>query len=310
MRRALVIGASGFIGSHLTTYLSGLGVEVMATTRSHRVHGADWRVCDVMNPESIHQVLRETEPTEIYYLASWTKSADVASGLGLNLVGTYNFLEVVVTLAPEARVVVPGSAAEYGAVEPEDMPIREDCPLRPLGVYGVSKVTQGVLLDRYARVHRVVAFRPRLFNVVGPGEPETTVCSQLARQVAAVRLGQRAWVEVGRLDTTRDFVSVYDTVRAIELIATKGVPGEVYNVCSGTETSIRALTEILQEVSGCSWDLRPRPDVPRADDALRQRGCFEKLHAALGWSPAVDLGQSLRELLVFWEKRLAVSADH
>ena len=135
-----------------------------------------------------------------------------------------------------------------------------------------------------------------LIKIGGSLLDDATSRNDLARQIAA---GLRE-VEVGPLDTTRDFVDVRDVVRALALIVAKGTPGEIYNVCSGVETSVEEVTRIFARIAGGPWSLvrRPAPDrAARALDVPRQRGSFAKLRAAVGWAPTLDFDGLVRLLV-------------
>lgn len=308
MRRALVLGSRGFLGRHLVRRFLERGTEVVGGVRPRRRgEPADGRPgvaeveCDVLDPASVADALAEVAPTEVYYLVAWLTGADALESFGLNLQATGHVLGAVTASGGGAGVLIPGSAAEYGAVDPASFPVTEASRLAPLTLYGVGKVAQDALADYYARVHGVRVFQVRPFNVTGPGERSLTVCSQLARQVAAIEAGlQPPRLETGTLETSRDFVDVRDVARALDVVVERGEPGGIYNICSGVETSIRAVVELLRELSVAPWELAVSSRRPPAEDVVRQRGSYERLERATGWRPSIPLRESVSALLDSW----------
>jgi GDP-4-dehydro-6-deoxy-D-mannose reductase len=315
MRRALVLGSRGFLGQHLVRRLRERGVDVVGGVRALRgtramddADGVPEIECDVLDGASVAAAVADVAPTEVYHLVAWMGADDPLANLGLNLQATAHVLGAVASHARSARVLIPGSAAEYGAVDPERFPVSETLPPAPLTLYGVGKVAQATLAAQQARVHCVDVCWVRPFNVTGPGERPLTVCSQLARQVAAIEAGRQApRLTTGTVETSRDFVDVRDVARALDLVMERGEAGVPYNICSGIETPIRAVVDVLRELGTSRWDVVTVPGGPRSDDVARQRGSYERLERATGWRPSIALRESLEALLESWRERLAAA---
>ena len=308
-RCALITGAAGFVGRHLANHLLDQGLAVHGLDRPCVPMPADlhidWYPCDVTNVAQVIAVVGQVQPDYIFHLAALIKSESLTDLLAVNVLGTQNVLDALVAARPEARVLVTGSCAEYGAPLPGELPIRESNPLRPLSPYGVSKVAQSLLAAQYVYRHDLTVIRTRTFNLTGPGEPETLVCSAFAKQIAAIeKTGAPGTMRVGNLSAQRDLVDVRDAVRAYWLLVQHGQPGEVYNVCCGRAVYIRDVLEILLGLArvAVGVDLassdRARMDVPM------QQGNPEKLESTTHWSPGIPLKQSLQELLDKWRKDL------
>ena len=147
-------------------------------------------------------------------------------------------------------MLVVGSGEEYGFISPQDLPIDEDTPLRPLSAYAISKVAQDLLGLQYHLTHKLHVVRARPFNHIGPRQRLGFVAPDFASQIAAVELGlQPPVMEVGNLEARRDFSDVRDVVRAYVLLITCGEPGQVYNVGSGESHAVQEVLDFLLAMS-------------------------------------------------------------
>ncbi len=305
--RALITGAAGFVGRHLAHHLRDQGLEVHGLDRPDAPVPADlhidWHPCDVTNAAQVAAVVGQVQPDYVFHLAALIKSESLADLLAVNVLGTQNVLDALVSAQPEARVLVAGSSAEYGLVRPDELPVTEDHPLRPLSPYGVSKVAQSLLTAQYAYRHNLAVVRTRTFNLTGPGEPDTLVCSAFARQIAEIERGLRPPVlKVGNLESARDFVDVRDAVRAYWWVAQHGESGEVYNVCSGVATSIRNVLETLLSLASVKVEVQEEAQRRTPWDVPMQIGCFTRLQIRTGWKPGVPLKESLKDNFDGWRK--------
>ena len=237
--RVLITGYTGFVGSHLAEYLVGRGdVEVFGTHRwrsrlenvQHLGDQVRMVECDLRDPTAVRRVLRDVRPDRIFHLAaqsyvptSWLTPSET---LSVNVLGQVNLFEAMRDLDLPARVHIAGSSEEYGLVLPDEVPIREDSPLRPLSPYAVSKVTQDLLAYQYWRSYQLHVVRTRGFNHTGPRRGEVFVTSNFSRQVAEIEKGVREpVVHVGNLESIRDFTDVRDMVRAYWLALERGSAG-------------------------------------------------------------------------------------
>ncbi|MGA2585567.1 MAG: GDP-mannose 4,6-dehydratase [Candidatus Aminicenantales bacterium] len=303
--RVLVTGAAGFVGHHLARHLQEQGLIVHGLDRPGVPPPSDlritWHACDIIHAAQVAEVVGQVQPDYVFHLAALTKSKSLTDLLAVNVLGTQNVLDALVAARPEARVLVAGSSAEYGLVRPDELPIREDHPLRPLSPYGVSKVAQSLLAAQYVYRHNLAVVRTRTFNLTGPGEPDALVCSAFARQIAEIERGLRPPVlKVGNLESARDFVDVRDAVRAYWLVAKHGEPGEVYNVCSGKASPIRGVLEALFELTPMKVEVLEEAQRRTAWDVPIQYGDVTKLRDVTRWSQAVSLQESLRDLMDLW----------
>jgi GDP-4-dehydro-6-deoxy-D-mannose reductase len=269
---------------------------------------------DLRDPQATRDVIQQVRPDRVYHLAgqafvgeSWANPWDT---LETNLRGQVNLLEAVREARLETRILIVGSAEEYGRISPADLPLRESSPLRPDNPYSVSKVGQDLLGLQYYLSHQLHTIRVRPFNHIGPRQSRKFVAPAFASQIAAIEAGhQPPVIRVGNLEARRDFTDVRDMMRAYWLALEHGVPGEVYNIGSGRSRSVRELLEILLSLSTCpitveaeSARLRPS-DVPEmVCDATKFRDCT-------GWVPVIPFEKSLRDLLDYERSALASESN-
>jgi GDP-4-dehydro-6-deoxy-D-mannose reductase len=243
-------------------------------------------------------VVQSARPDYVFHLAALINSNVLSDLLLVNVIGTQNVLEAVAATRPEARVLVTGSAAEYGLAQPGELPIREDNPLRPFSPYGVSKAAQSLLALHYTHCKRLDVVCTRTFNLIGPGEPPGLVGGDLARRIVEVeQAGPEGCICVGDLEAQRDFVDVRDALQAYWLAASQGVPGQVYNVCSGRPVRIAQVLACLIKCSTSRIEIQVDANLLVPQEVPISWGSSEKLTRATGWRPALSLEQSLQALL-------------
>ncbi len=237
------------------------------------------------------ELLREVEPSHIFHLAALTSPQAGWDALhDVNVRGTGQLLEAVRLSGFDPAIVVAGSSAAYGAVEPGERPIGEDQPFRPRNVYAVSKVAQEMLAYSYHARYGLRVVRARPFNLTGPGESPAFVTSAFAQQIARIEAGlQQPAIEVGNLHAVRDFTDVRDAVRAYRLLGEQGRPGEVYNICSGRGIEIRWLLDTLLSLTNPGIAVNHAASRWQQADVPSQVGDAGRLVQASGWQPEIPL---------------------
>jgi GDP-4-dehydro-6-deoxy-D-mannose reductase len=298
--KALVTGASGFVGPYLVEHLRAQGDDVTAVDR-HGEHPVD-----VTDPDALDDVMHTSAPDAVYHLAalshvgeSWGSGAEA---FRVNAEGTLHVLGAA-RRAGVDRVLVVGSAEEYGAARDADMPLTEEAPLRPVTPYGAAKVAADYLALQAFLGSGLGAIRARPFNHTGPRQSDRFLIPALARRVADAERRGASEVRVGSLEPVRDITDVRDVVRAYRLLVERGVPGEVYNVCSGRGVAVAEIAKRLLDLADRPLRLLVDPDLVRSVDVPRLVGDASKLRAATGWQPEIDLEQTLRD--VFDDARAA-----
>ena len=291
--RALITGAAGFVGHALSNHLIEAGDSVVALSRN--TSGPD-----VTDRESMFRVVAENEPDAIFHLAAQahvpTSWSDPIGTLRTNVEGTQNVIDAAHAAGP-ARVIIVTSAEVYGAVDEADLPISEDAPMRPANPYAASKVAADAVAQQAHLGRGQDVIRLRSFNHFGPGQSPQFVCAGIAHRIAAVERGTSIDVEVGALDIRRDFSDVRDIASAYRLVAMDGHAGEVYNVCSGIDRSIREIAEGLAALSTEDIVFRSREELLRLVDTPIVRGDRSKLTSHTGWVPQRSLEETLADVL-------------
>jgi GDP-4-dehydro-6-deoxy-D-mannose reductase len=341
--RALITGVCGFAGSHLAEYLlehtdwdivgldlvEGRAAQWQSLERSERqspIPGAPsrhptggtnqaqkritLRIGDMLTSlPALKELFAAARPTHIFHLAaqafvpaSWE---DPWNTLANNIRGQLNVLLASIAMGTLPRVLVVGSAEEYGNVAPGELPIRETNPLRPNNPYAVSKVAQDMLGYQYYASHKLPVVRVRPFNHIGPGQSPVFVTSDFAKQIAEAEAGLHEPVlQVGELTARRDFSDVHDIVHGYYLALSEGEPGEVYNLGAERSHSVREVLDQLMALSTTPLRLRMDPARLRPVDIPEIVSDCSKLRARTGWQAKIPLEQSLQDILEYWRRQV------
>ena len=299
----LVTGAAGFVGRHLTAHLEAAGDEVVGVDRSPE-HGG----VDITDADAIAGLIAAVKPATIYHLAGW---ADVGGSwkapveaFRVNAEGTLNVLSAAVDAGVE-RVLAVSSADVYGKVDPSELPLTEDSPLRPTSPYAASKVAADYLGLQAWLGRGLPVLRVRAFNHLGPGQTDKFVAPALASRIARAERDGGDVLPIGDLSARRDFTDVRDVVRAYRLLVERGQPGEVYNVCSGVDLAVQDLADQLLAQASIPLRFETDPDLLRPVEVPVLRGSHDRLTAATGWQPEISISQTLKDLLEDWRERVA-----
>lgn len=342
--RVLITGITGFAGSHLAEYILSEhpGVEVFGGCRwrSRMEHlleldrkgklnnlveesadspealapllrsGAVTLLhCDLTDAVSARRLVDAVRPDRIFHLAaqsfvpgSWNAPSMT---MDVNVNGQINLFEAIRQVGLDPLVQIAGSSEEYGLVFPNEVPMKESNPLRPLSTYAVSKVAQELLGWQYFRSYGLKTVVTRGFNHTGPRRGEIFVTSSFARQIAEIEKGQHEpFVMVGDLESKRDWTDVRDMVRAYWLSLEKGVPGEVYNVGSGTTRRVGDMLTLLLSLTKAKIEVRQDAARLRPSDVKILWADVSKFKARTGWEPRIPFEQTMRDLLDYWRARV------
>ena len=318
MRKVLITGVTGFAGSHLVDYL--------LTRNDCEIHGIwRWRSrteniehllpgqmtlheCELRDATSTFDTIAKIKPDWIFHLAaqsfvptSWVAPSE---SLSTNILAQVNIFEAVRRLGLKTRIQLACSSEEYGMVYPDEVPIKETNPLRPLSPYAVSKVAQDMLGYQYWMSWQVDSVRTRGFNHEGPRRGPVFVASDFAKQIADIEKGKKAPVlRVGNLDAKRDFTDVRDMVRAYVLALEKCEPGEVYNICRGQCWTIRETLDMLLSHTQAKIEVKQDPARLRPSDVQILLGDNSKFVKQTGWQPVIPFEQTLQDMLEYWRGR-------
>ena len=315
MRRCLITGCGGFIGSHLAERLLNEAWSVYGTVRRlpSGLARMDDRLtvieCDILDAPRVEQAVRQAEPDVVFHLAAQSSPSvswqQPETTFRVNVFGTLHLLETMLSVCPDATLVAVTSSAVYGAGDRGDTRIKESSPFRPSSPYGVSKAAADILAELFGRTYGLRVIRARPFFVSGPGKLGD-VCSDFCRGVVEIENRRRASLAVGNLEAVRDFLHVRDAVEALLLLAEKGRPGQAYNVCSGTGTSVSGLLQAVIAAAGVRTEVCQDPELCRPLDDPVTVG-DRSLLSGLGWQPRAAVTEMVGDTLEFW-RREAVAA--
>jgi GDP-4-dehydro-6-deoxy-D-mannose reductase len=289
--KALVTGASGFVGRHLIAHLEAEGDDAVGLDRDDGL--------DITDPQSAIEHCERHRPEVVYHLAALSHVGESWGAAHLvmttNVIGTLNVLDAA-RRAGATRVLVVGSAEEYGRVR-ATAPITEEEPLNPVSPYGASKVAAGYIALQAFLGSGLETVRVRAFNHTGPGQPPRFFVPALAHRIAQAEREGVDTVAVGNLDAIREVNDVRDIVRAYRSLMTSGEPGEVYNVGSGIGFTMREVADRMLGMSTRAIETRTDPALARPADVPMLVADVTRLVAATGWQPTRTIDETVADVL-------------
>jgi nucleoside-diphosphate-sugar epimerase len=243
----LILGSLGFTGRNLCDYLmKKQGVRAIGVDNPTDGNRVD-HVCDLRDQGAVDKLLRAIKPDQIYNVAG-TITNNYNDCYDSNVIITKNLLDVMVSMESKGRLLLVGSAAEYGLVSFDDLPIKETQPPNPVSMYGMTKVYQSVLMKTYRMLYNLDVVMVRPFNLIGEGISENLFPGRLQRSIEDLKAGRIERIKTGSLSARRDYISINDALWNYQLVMNAGIPGEVYNIGSGKSILLRdLLKDILKE---------------------------------------------------------------
>ncbi len=299
--------------------LRARGHEVVPADRAPQGDDHDTLPLDVTDALGVRGAIELAQPDAIAHLAAQAfvpaSLTDPETTFDVNAVGTLRVLDAVRAYQEQVgappRVVVVSSGDVYGAQPPDALPLRETTAPLPRSPYAASKVAAEAVTLAYARSYGVDAVVTRAFNHIGPGQDERFAVVAFALQIARAAAGGGPRVLVGNLAASRDFLDVRDVCEAYALLLEGGgTAGEIYNVCSGTATTMREILRRLIELGRVAVEVREDPDRMRPADVPVSAGDASKLREATGWAPRISLAAALRAVYDDARARVASSISH
>jgi GDP-4-dehydro-6-deoxy-D-mannose reductase len=299
--RALVTGACGFAGKHLTRLLEAEGMQVVGYDTCDRggVQG------DVRDYEQLLAAVEQTEPDYVFHLAALASPphalSDPRRGVDVNVTGTLNLLEAVRHSGVRPRVHLAGTSEEIGYQHDSDTIDERTCT-RPTQPYGVTKLAASLLGLAYARHHGLHVVVTRAFNHAGPGANARYAVGAFCKRLIQVERGFREDVPVGNLEGRRNLLDVRDVVRAYRLVVDQP-PGSVYVVCGrDTPTMGEVLAELIR-LTGREVTVRLDEALWRSEPADLPRPSSKLLEQETGWRQEIPLEQTLADTLAWYRRR-------
>lgn len=305
MKKALITGIAGFAGSHLADHLLAKNIKVFGfyhpnhstSNVDHIKNKIQLFSVDLLNQKKTSDAVGEIKPDYVFHLAASSSPAQSFKNPGLtlenNLQSQINLLEALVKINSSAKILIVGSAEEYGIVEKKYDPVDEQTPIQPISPYAVSKVAQDFLGYQYFMHYKLNIVRVRPFNHIGPRQSTDFVVPAFASQIVQIEKKGSGKIKVGNINSFRDFTDVRDVVRAYLLVLDKGEMGDVYNIGSGKLVQIENVLKTLIALSPAKIEITF--DKSRlAPTEVKSITCnYSKLKQATGWKPEIPLSTTL-----------------
>jgi GDP-4-dehydro-6-deoxy-D-mannose reductase len=325
--RTLITGINGFVGLYLCLELLRRGDAVSGADRRGRLEldnrrgipglaaanlaNVNVRSVELTDRDAVRRAIIEEKPDRIVHLAglafvpdSWKSPIEA---LRSNALTTATLLEVARETGWKGRFLFASTSDVYGAAGPEELPLREDAPLRPESPYAATKVAAEALAQFFLRDGiEVIVARP--FNHLGPGQRADFVAPAFLARIADAIAAGVPTIRVGELGAVRDFTDVRDVVRAYALLLERGKPGEIYNICSASPAAIREVLELSLAVAGARITYETDPDLLRPGMANVRYGDNTKIRS-LGWKPEISLRQTIQDMWDYCQNTRTESSE-
>ena len=323
MKKALITGINGQDGSYLSEYLLSLGYEVHGIVRRHSVaenqnhrlvkNGTDNSINsyygDLLDYPSLVRVVSDVMPDEIYNLGAMSHvrvSFDMPSfTIQTNALGVLNMLEVYRTICPNAKFYQASSSEMFGNSVDTDGVQRLTTPMNPVSPYGCSKVMGYNLVRHYRHAYKLHACNGILFNHESPRRGTNFVTNKVVKGAVAIKKGLENKLELGNMDSYRDWGHSKDYVKAMHMIISHSTPEE-FIVATGETHSVRDLCETV--FSKLDLDYRKyivqNPKYMRPEELKYLKGDPSKAKNILGWEPEYTFSSMIDEMIERWEREL------
>ena len=324
MKKILITGITGFVGSHMADYIfnNKKNVKIFGTKRyhlsrldkiQHIYDKINWIDCDITDPISVEKLIRKVNPDTIFHFAaesfvspSWDHPHRYMS---VNYNGTLNILEAMKKIGSKAKILIPGSGEEYGLLDSKDMPITEKTLINPVNPYAVTKVAQDYISYVYYKSFGVKVIRLRTFNHEGPRRENVFGLSSYAYQIAKIEKNlMKGPILVGHLDDKRNFTHILDIVRAYWVATEKCVVGKLYLVGNESQKSVFTFRQALEKLKKMSNvnNLKHKTHKPfvrptNVPFLITKKTNFEK---ETNWKPKLNFDKILLDTLNYWRNRL------
>ncbi len=315
--KALITGIRGFVGGHLARHLLLENYEVAGLDNDQpdktgeQTGEKDLRFFsgDLRDEAVMSNALTEFAPDVIFHLAAQS-SVKISfenpfETFSVNLIGTLNLLETISKVDFPIKTLIISSSEVYGQLTPEECPVVEDRPLRPINPYAVSKAAVDLLAYQYYRAYDLPVYIARAFSHSGPGQKTVGVLSDWAFQISKIDLGiAPPELKVGNMNVRRDYTDVRDVVRAYAAILEKGTAGRPYNVCSGKGYSLSELLDLYRTMVDKNIEIMSDQSRLRPVDIPILIGSNDRIRSETGWEPAIPIETTLADSLKYWRSRL------
>lgn len=311
----LITGLSGFVGQYLleeivknSKYQKEKNLHLFGTSHSNfTANYSNLQVFqgDLTDSIFVDKIISVSKPDLVFHLAAKSSGEQSftlpTSSVTDNLIIELNLFEALRTQKLTPKILIVGSAEEYGIVKNKEITIDENFPLHPASPYAFSKVAQDLLAETYYHSYQMRVVRVRPFNHTGPGQKENFVLSSFAKQIAEIEKGkQKPIIKVGNLEAIRDFTDVRDIVKAYLLALEKCTTGEVYNIGSGRAYAIKDLLTKLINFSESKIKIEVDQKKLRPIDIPATICNYKKFLKVTSWKPEISIEKTLNDILNYW----------
>jgi GDP-4-dehydro-6-deoxy-D-mannose reductase len=298
MKNVLIIGGTGFVGGHLKNIFN-------AEAGKYYVY-VTGRAIDVRDILGIQSVISSTKPDIVIYLAAITTLKESIERpdetYQINFLGVLNVLKALKAHNFLGSFLFVSSSEVYGSIDLVDLPVKENAPLNPSTPYALSKLAAEFLCMKWALSEDFSINIARPFNHIGPCQSDRFAISNFAKQISKVKLGLAPpLLEVGEIETSRDFSDVRDVATAYGLIVESNVSGHIFNICSGRSRTIRSLIDRMCVLNDIALDIKVDRSRIRAFDQRIVYGDNSKLTQLLNWSPKFAMDSTLTAITGYWD---------
>jgi GDPmannose 4,6-dehydratase len=320
VKKALITGISGQDGSYLAEYLLDIGYEVYGVVRRHSVaENQDSRLIhiqkklnlfygDMLDFPSMLNILTNVKPDEIYNLAAMSHvriSSEVPSyTIESNTNGVLNLLEISRMILPNVKFYQASSSEMFGNSVDGDGYQRLTTPMNPVSPYGCSKLMSYHLVRHYRHAYKLHACNGVLFNHESPRRGSNFVTNKVVKTAVEIKHGLRDKLELGNLDSSRDWGHAKDYVKAMHLITNHPVPGE-FIIATGQTHSVRDLCQYVFSRLNMNYKdyVVQNPIYMRPEELKYLKGDPSRAVEVLGWKPEYTFESMLNEMIQHWEKK-------
>lgn len=289
--KVLVLGGDGFVGSAVVKELSHKH-ELYRAVRCITNKPRDVMV-DLTNKESILDALNNIKPSIIISCAGVVENNEKAK---LNFLFTKNLVETIKQsgLKP-SRIIISGSASEYGVMGNPEVPVSENTTLSPDSLYGKSKKEESTFALKFAEKNNLPIVVVRIFNPIGLGMNPRLLLPNILNQIDEIKTGKRKNLEINRLDSKRDYINIKDVASAIKTLVENNPKDKVYNIGSGESTSNKELIDIVLASNKIHAEVVELSEEKEPNYA--SRADISRLSGEFGWSPRYSVSETLKEII-------------